>query len=501
MNNQIVTIVGAGPTGLSLASFLRNYGISCIVLEKNSTLSNRSKAIVMHASTLEQMDTINLATNFIDKGRKLTSLNLQTPNNHNYTIEVEKFGKDLSKFPFVLIIEQSKTEEVLLQHLESVNCPVLFDHEVIGIQEFDEYVEVTVTHQNQIYTFITQYLIGSDGAHSSIREFMNITIEGESLDEYFYVADFEPNENFEKPAPYTGSIKFTNSTFRICLAFENGVYRYIGQVPKELQQENEVTFETIYNTIHQNPRLYHDTIHQTNWFSLYHVKSKVASKFMTKRCILAGDAAHTHSPAGGRGMNAGIQDSVNLAWKLAYSILYPTNDFKILASYDEERRQNAHHLIATTDQFFYTMTRNNWLSNLMKNLLIPLVFKSINSSTASKKIFPSIAMLDVKYAENSLISKSKLGTLEAGQRLPYFDNCEQLLKGLNFKLVYFGETSLDLLTTNIYEKIDCFIIESIPKMFEGVTDFYILLRPDGVISYIGKETNQLQELIESLQLA
>ena len=216
---------------------------------------------------------------------------------------------------------------------------------------------------------------------------------------------------------------------------------------------------------------------------------------MNGRSFIAGDAGHIHTPAGGQGMNTGIQDTYNLAWKLAFTINYKMNA-SVLESYNTERTGNAEHLLRTTDRMFEIMTGSSRFWNFFRLNIFPAVARFISRNKVfNKRIFPLLSMTSIAYPDSALTVKSSVGKVKAGQRMPYFvfsngKNIFDYLTDPGFKLLFFGserKNNFEQLK-GIKFPVTSFSFSEIPKaLFRNESDFYVLLRPDNHISYIGKD--------------
>src|SRR6185295_13027047 len=228
-------------------------------------------------------------------------------------------GKDLSQFPYMLMLEQSKNEELLYQFVRSHNHDVFWKTELESFSQDESGVTAEVKlPSGESQTIRGKYLVGCDGAKSVVRHELGLTFEGSTFERLFYVADARVDWEFPHDA------------LHVCLAKEVFVaffpmpgedrYRIVGTFPESKNKEQgEVDYEEIEREIKEQAQLSLE-ISDVRWFSLYKVHSRRVSKFSEGRCFLAGDSAHIHSPAGAQGMNTGIQDAYNLAWKLALVI-------------------------------------------------------------------------------------------------------------------------------------------------------------------------------------
>ncbi len=306
--------------------------------------------------------------------------------------------------------------------------------------------------------------------------------------------------------------KFTHDALHICLAKDSFVvffplkgekrYRIVGVFPEEFSKdEGEVLYEEIESRIKDLAELELD-IHDVEWFSTYKVHTRHVSKFSQGRCFLAGDAAHIHSPAGAQGMNTGIQDGYNLAWKIALAVQGNANE-KLLETYNEERLENAKHLLQTTDRMFQFAAGSEWFLSFLRTDVLPPLAKSILSFDPVKKfLFPLISQTGItyRYASLSQHAGDEDFKVKAGDRMPYFliagASVYDKLRQPKFHWLTFSNTESDLetfkkeLAGQYAEPIDLNPHPLDPNVAEAFgTDkpFNMLLRPDNYVGLISSE--------------
>jgi hypothetical protein len=230
-----------------------------------------------------------------------------------------------------------------------------------------------------------------------------------------------------------------------------------------------------------------------------------ASQFSNNRCFIAGDAAHIHTPAGGQGMNTGIQDAYNLAWKIS-GVLKSQLKKEILDSYNTERGQNAKNLLRTTDQMFEVMAGTNRFLNFLRLHVFPPILGMVTkSSLVRKMIFTLISQTGINYSGSELTVKSSVGKVKAGLRMPYFKFSDQreindYITDPSFKLIYFGDKQNGITNPgNSKIEVKHLSFKEIPRqLFGTATDFYLLLRPDNHIVYAGKDFIPCEKLLSRI---
>jgi 2-polyprenyl-6-methoxyphenol hydroxylase-like FAD-dependent oxidoreductase len=489
-----VIIVGAGPTGLSLATQLLRYGIDFIIIEKNEKTTPFSKAIVVQARTLEIFKEIGIAEKAISEGRITIAVNLFYKGKQKAAVKLAALGNGLSPFPFALSLEQSKTEKLLVDCLLEKGKTILWKSEFIRFEQNAKGVKIYYKDQDRLEQIVEAgYLVGCDGAGSLVRQQMGLPFEGDTVPKIFYVTDVKLSSPvINKDELFIFLIK---KGFALFFPMKGaGHYRIVGILPGKTGDPDKSRFEDIENTL-KKQIISAVEFQEVRWFSTYKVHSRKASSFMDKSCFIAGDAAHIHTPAGGQGMNTGIQDAYNLAWKLAYTIKGKLNA-SVLMSYNTERMENAKHLLRTTDRMFDIIAGSNKFWDFVRLKISPSIINLISKSPIFKRrIFKLISQTGIAYPNSTLTIKSRIGKVHAGDRMPFIifadgKNIFDHLTGPAFKLLFFGVDP-----TNSFEQVkdlkfqlETFSFSEIPiPLFGNVVNFFILLRPDNHISYIGKD--------------
>jgi 2-polyprenyl-6-methoxyphenol hydroxylase-like FAD-dependent oxidoreductase len=504
--NTDVVIVGAGPTGLSLACQLIRYGIDFIVVEKNAGVTPYSKALGVHARTLEIYEQLELAQKAVERGTIVGKVRLLEGGEIIGEVDLSNIGQGLSAYPFMLILEQSENERLLYEYIRAHDREVLWQTELESFSQAETNVRAHVknsTGESQI--IIARYLVGCDGPKSSVRHTLGLSFEGSTFERLFYVADVRIDW------------KFSHDGLHVCLT-RNAIvaffpmpgekrWRIVGSFPEGFDKdEREILYEEIEARIKQEAELDLD-ITRVDWFSTYKVHTRHVEKFSSGRCFLAGDSAHIHTPAGGQGMNTGIQDAYNLAWKLAL-VVKGTAAERILDTYNEERLPNAKRLLQTTDRMFNLAAGTDWLLNVIRTTVFPPMAKFILSIDAvKKKFFPLISQIGITYRDSFLSAHEgdRDFQVKAGARMPYFlldgKSIYDKLREPKFHLLTFsnGEIAPDdsqsqpgALRNNNADLMDRYVIPlhaDVANVFGTDKPFNVLLRPDNYIAFISLDTS------------
>jgi 2-polyprenyl-6-methoxyphenol hydroxylase-like FAD-dependent oxidoreductase len=315
MTNRLVLIVGAGPTSLVLGLWLTKLGVRVRIIDKASEAGTTSRALAVQVRTLEFYRQLKLADALIAGGVKIAGVNFWAKGYKAARVPFQRIGEGLSPYPFVLVFPQDAHERFLIEQLEAMQVKVERRMELIRFDQNAESVRAVLKRSDGTEEICeTAYLAGCDGASSMVREQLAIGFPGGTYTGLFYVADVEA------AGPATdGELHVDLEEADFVLVFplkKEGRVRLVGTVRERPDNEQSVlTFDDVRGRASQHLKL---DILKVNWFSTYHVHHRVASCFRKGRTFLLGDAAHIHSPVGGQGMNTGIGDAVNLAWKPDY---------------------------------------------------------------------------------------------------------------------------------------------------------------------------------------
>jgi len=495
-----VLIVGAGPTGLAIACQLIRYGVDFVIIETREGPTPFSKAIGVQARTLELYDQIDLAGKLIDEGSITRTVRILEGGKARVEIPLSSLGEGMSPYPYLLIVEQGKHERLLYQYIQTHDCDVRWQTTLSHFSQDDAGVTGTITNVNGEETTVeAQYLVACDGSKSSVRSGLGLKFEGSTFERLFYVADV--NLRWEFPHDMlTSCIARDRSTAFFPMKGEDR-YRIVGVFPENSDKTaGEIPYDEIERQIAEDTELELD-IYQVNWFSTYKVHSRRVSQFSSGRCFLAGDAAHIHSPVGAQGMNTGIQDGYNVAWKLAM-VLRGEADPKILDSYDEERGAVAKRLLETTDRMFDLLMDPDWLLSFTRRFIFPRVANFlVGLDSVNQFIFPLISQTGISYRESALSAETSDDfEVKAGDRLPYFlvdgKGVYDWLKAPKFHLLTFsnehenGHSQRKEIETEFADIVDYHnfqITEEVAELYGHKKPFSVLLRPDNYIGFITSE--------------
>ena len=507
-------IVGAGPTGLSLACQFVRHGVGFLVVEKNAGVTPYSKAIGVHARTLEIYEQMGLAREAVERGTVAGKIRLLSGGEVRGEFDLSDVGEGLSPFPFVLMLEQSKNERLLYHYLENHGGDVLWNTTLESFAQAGAGVTAQLKNADgAALTVEAKYLVGCDGAKSPVRHALGLPFEGSTFERTFYVADAQVDWGF----PHDGlAVSLSKETFVVFFPLKGEKrYRVVGVFPEEFaKEEGEVLYEEIEARIKSEAELELD-LHDVEWFSTYKVHTRHVRSFSDGRCFLAGDAAHIHSPAGAQGMNTGIQDAYNLAWKMAL-VLKGRAGERLLDTYDEERLENAKNLLRTTDRMFQLAAGPEWLLAFLRTNVFPAVAGYLFTLDAVKKfVFPLVSQTGINYRHGSLTRHDgdEGFKVKAGDRMPYFtvggESVYERLRRPKFHLLVFtNEQDPVRISEGEAEgrHADLFDSHNIPlgphaaEVFGTGDPFTVLLRPDNYVGYIsaGSSRGELEAYLDGL---
>ncbi len=495
MKKTDVIIVGAGPTGLALACQLIRCGIDFVIFDRKETTTPFSKAIGVQARTLEIYEQIGLADKLIALGAIAEKARMIVGGKVRGEANFTEFGKGMSAYPYVLIVEQGKHEKLLYDLIKSSGKDVLWQTELETFSQNEAGVTANIkTANGETETIEAKFLVGCDGAKSPVRHLLGLTFEGSTFERMFYVADVQIDWKFDHDALMVFLMKHNLLAF-FPMVGENR-WRIVGTFPEAFaKDEGEVLYEEIEAQIKKDAEVELD-ITNVNWFSTYKVYTRHVNKFSNGRCFLAGDAAHIHTPAGAQGMNTGIQDGYNLAWKLA-AVLRGKSSIGLLETYNEERLPNAETLLKTTDRFFNLVASPEPILSYLRTHVFPYIAGAAFSLDAVKKfIFPRISQIGVNYRHSSLSETEGSFAVKAGDRMPYFEaegaSIYDRLREPKFHLITFFDGANkppEIAENDLMDLHELPLYPNVAEIFGAKQTFSILLRPDNYIGLITSENS------------
>ncbi|MGY2224696.1 FAD-dependent monooxygenase [Pseudomonas gingeri] len=420
MKHAEVLIVGAGPTGLVLALWLSRQGIAVRIIDKTAEPGTTSRALAVQARTLELYRQLDLSDAVIEHGHKVPAVNFWVKGEQAARLSLADIGQGLTPYSFMEIFPQDQHERLLVERLATLGVTVERSTELLGFADIGNGVSAQLRGADGTEESLqVAYLAGCDGARSTVRKALDIGYPGGTYQQIFYVADVQASG----PA-INGELHVDLDDADFLAVFPlagEGRARLIGTVRDErAETSHTLRFEDVSSRAIEHMGL---EVDQVNWFSSYRVHHRVADSFRSGRVFLLGDAAHVHSPAGGQGMNTGIGDAINLAWKLA-AVLRNKAEARLLGTYETERIGFARRLVATTDRAFSFATADGWIANLVRTRLAPLVVSRVASLEAAREfLFRTVSQITLNYRGMPL-SMGIAGEIQGGDRLPWAADAE-----------------------------------------------------------------------------
>lgn len=418
MTNPLVLIVGAGPTGLVLGLWLTKLGVRVRIIDQTAEPGTTSRALAVQVRTLEFYRQLGIADSLIAGGVKIAGLNFWLRGAKAARVPFQRIGMGLTPYPFALVFPQDAHERLLIERLDAFGVKVERRTELIRFEQHGGAVRAALRQPDGTEELCeAAYLAGCDGASSTVREQLAIGFPGGTYEGLFCVADVEA------AGPATDEelhVDLEDADFVLVFPLKGkGRVRLVGIVREPPHGESRtLTFDDVRGRTIEHLKL---DVAKVNWFSTYRVHHRVAHRFREGRAFLLGDAAHIHSPVGGQGMNTGIGDAVNLAWKLAAVLKGGAAD-SLLNTYEPERIDFARRLVATTDRVFTVVTNPGRVARLVRTRLVPLLAPGLFRLPPLRRfLFRTASQIGVHY-RHSPLSAGAAGAVRGGDRLPWLES-------------------------------------------------------------------------------
>jgi 2-polyprenyl-6-methoxyphenol hydroxylase-like FAD-dependent oxidoreductase len=415
-----VLVVGAGPTGLTLAAQLQAMGATCRIVDRQPDRVHESRALAIQPRTLEVLRGLGITEQLLKRGNDAVWVQLHAGAR---TVRVRLFGLGLgdTAYPFLLFVSQAETEAVLIDHLASRGVGVERRVELLDFQAREDAITCTLRHgDGRTEQVRTRYLVGCDGAHSTVRRGAAIPFEGGAYPQTFALADLEVDGglNADTAYAYLGRVG-------LLLLFPLGrpaSWRLLAMHPTLRGRQHPARpsleeLQALADAFTGRRLRLRDPV----WLTYFRLQHRHAARYQAGRVFLAGDAAHIHSPAGAQGMNTGIQDAWNLGWKLAL-VSRGVADPALLGSYDAERRPVGGFVVRFTDRAFSVATSTNPLIRALRTHVVPRVLPlALRFDRGLASGFRTVSQLNISYRRSPAVQEGQ-PTLrtgpKAGDRLP-----------------------------------------------------------------------------------
>jgi 2-polyprenyl-6-methoxyphenol hydroxylase-like FAD-dependent oxidoreductase len=442
-----VLVVGAGPTGLVLAAELIRHGTTCRIIDKATGPTPLSKATTVQARTLEMLDDMGIVDRALAAGSKSHGVNIYHGTDRLLHVSYDELE---SPYPFLLNIPQSMLEQVLGDFVGSVGLKVEWTTELVGFTQDADGVTATLRgadgHEE---TVRAAWLVGSDGAHSIVRQAQDIPFAGKTYTEWFGLADATLKWGLRHDELH-GFVHPTGLFFAIPLPGEER-FRVVMEA-EEPPEDTELTLDDFQAALDQRGPG-NATLSDPGWITPFRVNARRAQTYRVGRTFIAGDAAHIHSPTGGLGLNTGMQDGYNLAWKLGL-VIRGLAEPTLLDSYEVERIPVADAVLALAGRLTTMLTLTNPVGQQLRNHLMPILS---GLGAVQHQIAAEDSQLSIAYDESPIVAEyhhERFGRVrfsggpESGDRAPDCGPLQtsdgtsvrlyDLLRGVHHTLVLFG---------------------------------------------------------------
>lgn len=484
MTDTDILIAGAGPTGLMLALRLAHLGVRFRIIDSKSGPGEASRAMVVQARTLEFYQQLGLAEKLIERGIPIDSIHFNEDGRDLASLSWGDAGKDITPYPFVLSFPQDDHEHFLVEQLGLLGITVEWGVELKHFVEHPESIQATLKKDGTESTLQVRYLCSCEGARSTVRKQLDVGFPGGTYNQLFYVADVSVDGS---PSTHAYLNAGKHNLVFMAPVRSSGMQRLIGVVPPELEGKEGLVFEDLRPTAEKMLGM---TVGKANWLSTYRVHHRVAEHFRVGRAFLLGDAGHLHSPAGGQGMNTGMGDAVNLAWKLA-DVVQGRAQEALLDSYETERIAFARKLVETTDKAFEGMVGEGWRSAFLRNWMLPHLAPALSHlSVFRRSLFETLSQTRIKYRDSAL-SEGHAGDLHGGDRMPWAGDNFAHPSSMLWHLEIYGEVSVEFANEarNLGLPIEQFALTKHAESNGLKKNAAYLVRPDTHIALVLKEQN------------
>jgi 2-polyprenyl-6-methoxyphenol hydroxylase-like FAD-dependent oxidoreductase len=482
-----VFIVGAGPSGLVAGLQLAAWGVDFRIIDSKETFSENSRAVGIQPRSLEIFEQMGLVADFLAKGRKAVGVDFHTGRR---VVEINLFsaGEGRTAYPFLLLLEQGETEKIFHSRLLAEGHEVEWGTEVIGVEVQEDTALLTLKKKNGEETVRTRWLIAADGAKSFVRHAMGIPFAGSTYEQRYAVVDVKSVEG--KADRNHLNLNLNRAGFILLLPLSRtNSYRLITTFPPFFEDGGrDPGFEDIQRHV---AGLFPGGLHiaEPRWYSNFRIHSRRVGRFQHGPVFFVGDAAHVHSPVGAQGMNTGIQDSYNLAWKLAM-VIKGFQPAAILESYNQERSPVAQALLNTTDRVFRLINRRGWFFGIFRTNVYPDLIKLLSSLPAARsRLFEAVSQLGIRYSEGLLVADGGEGfpskAPRPGERLPYFSPHRDFEKWSSYTLFNYRRYHLLMFVKG--REVDAAVEtkRAVEREFDGFLAGHVISLQDEISSSFG----------------
>jgi 2-polyprenyl-6-methoxyphenol hydroxylase-like FAD-dependent oxidoreductase len=431
-----VLIVGAGPTGLTLAAQLQTFGVGFRLIDRNADRGHESRALAVQARTVEIFDALGIGEALVKRGNPSVRLALHFERGAAAKVELAGFSATDTQFPFILFVSQAVTEALLSEHVTRAGGKIERGVELVDAVADGEAVRCRLRHAGgDDEQVVARYVVGCDGAHSAVRKQAGIPFEGDAYLQDFMLGDVEADGAMDADTLHayssSGCVAMffplrTPATWRV-IAMRGGAQSTRGKASSASGDESLTRGQLALGDLQavvDGATAATVKLRDPVWLTHFRLHHRQASRYRSGRLLIAGDAAHIHSPVGGQGMNTGIQDAWNLGWKLAL-VVKGRAALDLLDTYSTERWPVGRSLLRYTDRAFSLFTRlmsrsrvAAWFRRTIAARLVPWV---LSARPLRAVAFKFVSELGIAYRRSPAVAEGspKLrGGPRAGDRLP-----------------------------------------------------------------------------------
>ena len=415
-----VLIVGAGPTGLMLANQLGRRGVRALIVDRHSGPAQQSRALGVQARTMEIYAKLGVIERALELGQRGTGANLWAEGHKMARVPLGEIGRSVSPYPFLLILGQDDNERIMGEKLRDWGMSVQWNTELTALEQSSGHVMATLRQPDgSTRKIAAAWGAGCDGARSAVRELSGITFPGAPYEHVFFVADTVATGDM---VPDELNVYLWREGFHLFFPMRGkDHWRVVGILPANLRGRDDLVFEEVVPSVRREAGS-GLSFKSCSWFSTYRIHHRSAERFRDRRCFLLGDAAHVHSPVGAQGMNTGLQDAYNLAWKLAL-VVEGRADAALLDSYENERIPVARRLLDTTDRAFMLIVSDSWLAGLFRTQVLARIMAfAMGRARVQRFAFGVISQTGIHYRDSPLsetLPGLPEGAPRAGDRFPW----------------------------------------------------------------------------------
>src|SRR2546425_877653 len=475
-----VLVVGAGPTGLMLANQLARRGVRARIIDRHTGPSLQTRALGVQARTLEIYSHLDIVEHALDLGKRAAGANIWVQGRRAARLPVGDIGRGLSPYPFLLILGQDDNERLLGDALCKHGMAVDWSTELVGLAQDTSAIKTSLKQPDGTIEEVTVgWVAGCDGARSAVRELNGIAFEGAPYEHVFFVADTRVTGPM---VPDELNVYLWREGFHLFFPMRGtDHWRLVGILPPHLRGRDDLTFEEVIPSVRQQAGT-ELTFEACTWLSTYRI----------------------HSPVGAQGMNTGLQDAYNLAWKLAL-VVSGRAGVALLDSYEDERVPVAKRLLSTTDRAFSLVVADSWLAGLFRTRGVPKIMALLMGlNWVQGLVFRTISQIGIRY-RNSSLSETLAGLPEAapraGDRFPWLrlkfrpngltEDLFGKLDDTRFNLIVVGQASPPRGVSELGEMVRIHEVPSDPANDRELARAHVprpsfyLLRPDGHVGLAG----------------